>query len=201
MELSRRSLLFAPLGLAVPRQDNVLVKALNELAWDSADRLPLLVVLPERPPRFLNLPGKPSLAELAGAFQRQITRLPALTVLTPTMMDVLDVPKTPPDALVARERGHVLARLLSTLNDAQWGLITSPKGLGIADLSREQQPLLQAMTGRITACWRSNAKETFLNHEALSERECSAIRIHLNRMLQLGVPVSSADEPDRKSVV
>lgn len=200
MELSRRSLLLASFGGTLPVEEGPLPALLSQLGWEKAARAPLLVVLPDpklaRRLPLASLPARPTLAELATAMGRQVTRLPSLTCLTPTHMDLLALPTGPPEAAVTWERADTLTRLLTTLDTAQWARLTSAQGLGATDLQPEQLPLLQRLVGRITQCWRSTPTNTFVDEAELSERERAALRIQLSRVLQLGVPAVTEDDPD-----
>ena len=136
-------------GLATDTLD----KALPFAAWDAARQGALLAIDPQHtrvlpgqeplPPDAR--PGASSLRALAARYGRQIVAAPSLTILAPVSMVVLNTRPGKPDIYAGLERWKKIHLLMGSLSPAQWQKLGSSDGLGMGDLTGEQQPLFLSL--------------------------------------------------------
>lgn len=130
-----------------------LAAALNAVAWDVNQRGPLLVVNPQGtlslpPSEALPAPDRTTNSELrllAARFGRQTMPLRSLTVLAPTTMVVLNAHPGIPNPYAGMQRNQMVKLLMASLTSDQWRALGSEQGLGLSELSRDQQPLFLAI--------------------------------------------------------
>ncbi len=130
-----------------------LATALANIAWDVNRRGPLLVVNPQGTHALLSSealpasdrPGDANLRLLAARFRRQPMPVRSLTVVAPTTMVVLNANPGVPNLYAGMQRGQMVKLLMASLTPDQWRALGSAQGMGISDLSREQQPLFLAL--------------------------------------------------------
>ncbi|MES2462401.1 MAG: hypothetical protein V4671_17595, partial [Armatimonadota bacterium] len=138
-----------------------LFEALPNLRWDPAERGPLLIVVPQAatptkplpvkgaPPVTLQPPvlqaGEYRTSDLLDYYGRRMVRLRGVTVFAPAQMVVLNTNLGKPDLLYKMSIQDKIQVLQSTLTPAQWRLFSSPNGIGIGDLDREQRDVFESL--------------------------------------------------------
>ncbi len=174
-----------------------LAKALERVPWDAVRRGPLLVVDPQDTHPAPKAPPLPPpradgylLRTIAARFGRKVVALPTLTVLAPTTMVVLSTKPGPLDLLSQAGLTDKMGLLLASLNAAQWRLIAGPQGLGLADLSPEQQPFFRLLLPETFRFQKGPAKET---RRVLSPGERERVRLRVNRAAEMAIRVANEE--------
>ena len=128
---------------------------LERIAWTPQERGPLLVVAPDNMIRVLNGAHSPNLSKLSGegglnvlevaeALERRLVRTTSLSALVMEKMLVLNSKLGKPDLSKLSTQDALLA-LTSSLDEQQWKLLCGTSGLGVRDLSAQQQPLFSRL--------------------------------------------------------
>ena len=138
---------------APPVSMDTLDAALAAVTWDVSRRGPLLVVNPQgtralpssEPPPASERAGDVNLRTLAARFGRQLMPAGSLTALVPITMVVLNAQPGRPNPYAGLPRSQKVKLLMASLTPAQWRTMGSPQGLGMADLTQEQQPLFLSL--------------------------------------------------------
>ncbi|WP_395091527.1 hypothetical protein [Armatimonas sp.] len=124
---------------------------LERVIWTPQERGPLLVVSPDTMIRVLNGAHSPDMSKLsregginvldfAAAMERKLARTGTLSALVMEKMLVLNSKLRKPD-LSQLSSHDALVALAASLDERQWQLLCGTNGLGLHDLSAQQQPL------------------------------------------------------------
>ncbi|MES2461313.1 MAG: hypothetical protein V4671_12085 [Armatimonadota bacterium] len=154
-------------GRVLQAQPRTLQPLLEKIAWDSAQRGPLLIVAPDKTvPLWLTRPMNvdainissgpklpepdyrgsyrlPDLGDYFGRRARTVGR--SLTVFAPTTMTVLTSPLPKPDPYAGMGANEKLRLLQSLLTKTQWRTLGNPGGIGISDLDQKQRDLFLSL--------------------------------------------------------
>lgn len=150
-------LTFAPIPAALPcrAQDtpNVAVNDVRDLremlegvAYNPAEQGPLLVVAPGQFTAKRPLPPKerpvPALRVVAAAARRKIIRAGGVTTLAPDEMMVITANPEKANPLAGT---NLTQPFLASLTSEQWQLAGTARGIGMGDLTRDQQLMYETM--------------------------------------------------------
>ena len=124
---------------------------LDRVIWTPQERGPLLVIAPDNPIRIVNGSHSPQLNSLpregginvldfTAAMERRLARTTTLSALVLEKMIVLNSKLGQPD-LSQLPSSDALMALSASLDERQWQLLCGTNGLGLRDLSAQQQPL------------------------------------------------------------
>ncbi|WP_395141957.1 hypothetical protein, partial [Armatimonas sp.] len=124
---------------------------LERVIWTPQERGPLLVIAPDSMIRVLNGGHSPDLSKLSregginvldftAAMERRLARTTSLSALVLEKMIVLNSKLGKPD-LSQLPSSDALMALAASLDERQWQLLCGTNGLGLRDLSAQQQPL------------------------------------------------------------
>lgn len=147
--------------------------------------------LPPAPPQGYNV------AELAGYFQRQLLRLPGISVLAPTTMHSLLPPPYRTEQLLPflMEGYDRVSLLIGSLDEKQWEKLGSARGLGKGDLRRGQQSYWDAAFGEGLVL--TDGMLGMLNLKGkprLSPQQLEGLRLRVRRRSWVLLPRESREE-------
>lgn len=180
---------------------DTLDKALVGITWDVHQRGPLLVINPQGTPALPSAEtgsgaegaNEVNLRALATRFGRQVMPVRSLTVLAPTTMVVLNTRPGKPDPYAGMSRSQKLKLLMASLTPKQWEVLGSAQGLGVGDLSGEQQPLFLSFLPEAFAL-NSYKMENGIKlsqrdkNVPLSPAQRAEVHIRVNRAVEMYLP-------------
>ncbi len=136
-----------PLPSGNTSQNQSLAAALAAAALPS-DRI-FLTVSPETvalPQDSVMPPEKSSLTTVTEAYDRSVRAFGTVTAIAPPTMFVLNSHPDNPDLYAVLPTDQALKMLAASLNNSQWQAITGEDGLGLSDLTDEdQREMFQAL--------------------------------------------------------
>jgi hypothetical protein len=186
---------------APPVVADTLDAALAAVTWDVSRRGPLLIVNPQGThalPSSEPLPaseraGDINLRTLAARFGRQMMPVRSLTALIPTTMVVLNARPGRPDPYAGLQRNQKVKLLMASLTPAQWRALGSAQGLGMGDLSQEQQPLFLSLLPEPFALdnYKMQNGDKLSQHDknvVLTPQQRSSVHLRVNRAVEMYLP-------------
>jgi hypothetical protein len=180
---------------------------LTTLAWDPASRGPLLVVGAETTRRLIADDGTPQIAlpepspdgrrnlsRTLPAFGRQLFPFGTLTVAAPSeMVEIADDPARGPHVWDTLDNNARSLVFFSRLSGDQWAKLASARGIGLGDLtSNDQKDLFDSLLPNPfgTQTYRINTTgRTALGSQTLTDDDRSGVRLRVQLSLKVEVPL------------
>lgn len=153
-------------------------------------RLPMAEGPVELPP-----PGA-TIAQVAGVFGRILDGFETVTAIAPPTMTLLNTAPGTPNPFDGIPKGDAFKLLLGSLNDTQWGALTSDRGLGASDLAGAAQHNLfaalfpaRSVTLHPDHGWDSTGAGAVDDSLTLTDADMAQVRLRVRQRVMIGLPV------------